>query len=48
MCGICGQVSFTTDLSKYESQFYNMKNKLYYIGPDLHGEFFSENDVLMN
>lgn len=48
MCGICGQVSFTTDLSKYESQFYNMQNKLYSRGPDRHGEFFSQNAVLMH
>ena len=48
MCGICGQVSFTTDLSKYESQFYNMQNKLFSRGPDQHGEFFSPDAVLMH
>lgn len=48
MCGICGQVSFNTNLEEYESHFYNMQNKLYSRGPDQHGEYFSSGAVLMH
>lgn len=48
MCGICGQVSFKRDLRNYEQAFYNMQEKLYSRGPDQHGEYFSEDAVLMH
>lgn len=48
MCGICGQVSFNKNLTDYESYFYNMQNKLYSRGPDQHGEYFSEEAVLLH
>ena len=48
MCGICGQVSFSRDLTDYESYFYNMQNKLYERGPDQHGEYISSQAVLMH
>ena len=48
MCGICGQISFSRNLMDYEDFFYNMQNKLISRGPDQHGEFLSENAVLMH
>lgn len=48
MCGICGQVSFRRSLKDYENSFYNMQEKLYSRGPDQHGEYFSDDAVLMH
>lgn len=48
MCGICGQISFCKNLDDYREYFYNMQNKLISRGPDQHGEYFSEDAVLMH
>ena len=48
MCGICGQISFYSNLEEYKEYFYNMQNKLISRGPDQHGEYFSKNAVLMH
>ncbi|MBP9988052.1 MAG: asparagine synthase (glutamine-hydrolyzing) [Ruminococcus sp.] len=48
MCGICGQISYTENLLDYKEYFYNMQNRLFSRGPDQHGEYFSENAVLMH
>lgn len=48
MCGICGQISFCKNLEDYTDYFYNMQNKLVSRGPDQHGEYFSQEAVLMH
>ncbi|MDD6275963.1 MAG: asparagine synthase (glutamine-hydrolyzing) [Clostridia bacterium] len=48
MCGICGQISFCKNLDDYREYYYNMQNKLINRGPDQHGEYFSEDAVLMH
>ncbi|MBQ8783042.1 MAG: asparagine synthase (glutamine-hydrolyzing) [Clostridia bacterium] len=48
MCGIAGQVSFSENLLSLKADFLNMSQKLKNRGPDQHGEFFSNEAVLVH
>ena len=48
MCGIAGQVSFSENLLSQKDDFFNMSEKLKNRGPDQHGEFFSDEAVLVH
>ncbi len=48
MCGIAGQISSCFDLLNYEKAFLAMEDSLAHRGPDQHGEYFSNDAVLLH
>lgn len=48
MCGIAGEVSYICNLKNRENEFLKMQKVLTPRGPDQHGEYFSENAVMLH